>query len=373
MEETRKPTIILASGGTGGHIFPSQALAETLLKKNYNVHWFTDVRGHGFNQMPEGVKTTILPINKTTKKGAMRIALTILSIAKCTFSAYVSLRKIKPDVVVGFGGYPSAATMACAILYRAPSIIHEQNAVLGRTNKILAKFTKRIALSFKNTQGVPTNAKPKTRYTGIPLRATIKQLAKKQYLSPSKEDTFNILVMGGSQGAKIFSDIVPAAVKHLPLALRKKISVRQQCREEALEKTLESFKKCKIDATVTGFIDNVEEELSKAHLVISRAGASTVSELIASKRPTILVPYPHATNNHQYYNALSIEDVKGGWLVTEDKFKPARLSKMLEALMTNPDKLTHASESLSHLYEESATDALAQEVENLLQGLKDLK
>lgn len=366
MEQTKKPIVILASGGTGGHIFPSQALAESLIEKGYQVHWFTDTRGHGYNQMPKGVKITILSLKKSKAQGPLRLVMTAIAVMMSTFSTYSKLRKIKPDLVVGFGGYPSAATMVAAILKGIPRMLHEQNAVLGRTNTLLARFAKRIALSFKNTMHVPASAKPKTRYTGTPVRTKIKALASKKYKKPEAGKDFNILVIGGSQGARIFSNVLPQALKNLSPAFKKRIQIHQQCRKETIEKTEQKFKDCKVKAEITPFVDHMDKELKWAHLVIARAGASTVSELIASKRPSILVPYPHATNNHQYYNALNIENVKGGWVLPDDKCKPARLSRMIEALMNNPDKLQHASDALSQLYEESATDALAQEVENLL-------
>lgn len=359
-----KPVVVLATGGTGGHVFPAQALAESLLRQNVRVAILTDRRGRGFLQVPPEVKIYELPLGTITGSGVMRFAKTLWAIARVSLFTFKTLRRLKPRLVVGFGGYPSATTMLCATLMRTPKMIHEQNAVLGRTNRILARFVKRIALSFRHTLRVPQSSLRKARFTGMPVRKKIKALAKHPYDTPT--DTLNLLIIGGSQGARIFSDVLPKALALMKDGERARLYLTQQCRPEDLEATQALYKSLKVQGECAPFFEDMENRFGHAHLVIGRSGSSTVSEIIASKRPSILVPYAFATDNHQLANAQQIEQVCGGWVLEEPDFTPQRLVKLLRTLLDKPEKLTYASAALAQLYAENATDALAKEVENLL-------
>jgi len=270
--------------------------------------------------------------------------------------------------VVGFGGYPSFPSVFAACGLGIPTVIHEQNCVLGRANRLLAPRVNCIATSFPATLMLSDKDAGKVRLTGNPVRASVRALAHIPYPSLSQDGKMHILVTGGSQGASIFSQILPAAIATLPAALRTRIRIDQQCRAADLEVTKAAYAQLGINADIAAFFVDLPARLAASHLVIARSGASTVSELAVAGRPAILVPLPTAMDNHQYFNANAFEDVGGGWVMTQDGFTAASLSARLEAFLTAPDTLTRAAENAKKLGSPDAAQRLAELVLAMADG-----
>ena len=357
-----KAPIILAAGGTGGHIFPAEALAETLLRRGERVVLMTDKR---FANFATGVFSTIevrtihagSPAGGGWHKklvGALGLLLGVVQAARL-------LRQLKPRAVVGFGGYPSFPTVFAAAGQRIPTFIHEQNSVLGRANRMLAARVQHIATSFPETLMLQARDKAKVTLTGNPVRASVCALRNVPYPQITQDGKIHILVTGGSQGASIFSEVVPAAIGMLPQALRNRVRIDQQCRsEEELESTREAYAALGVNADLARFFVDLPARLAASHLVIARSGASTVFELAAAGRPAILVPLPSSMDNHQYYNANAFEDAGGGWVMAQDGFTPEALSARLEAFLTGTAALAKAAENAKTLGSPEAAEKLAQ-------------
>ncbi|MBM3618049.1 MAG: undecaprenyldiphospho-muramoylpentapeptide beta-N-acetylglucosaminyltransferase [Alphaproteobacteria bacterium] len=337
-----KKTVVLAAGGTGGHLFPAQALAEELLSRGIRVVLVTDRRFEAYVQSFAGVEVRMIrsatlsgsPVQKL--KGALNILVGVLQSRRIIAS-------LKPVAVVGFGGYPSFPTMAAAAWLRRYSIIHEQNSVLGRANRVLAGWVSKIATSFHGTSHVPEEAQKKLVFTGNPVRAGIRALRAAPYPALAEGGNINILVMGGSQGATVFSRVVPEAIRMLPPAHRARIILSQQCREADLPEVRAQYAELGFPAELATFFTDVPRRLEAAHLVITRSGASTVTELLTAGRPAILVPYPRAMDDHQTYNANTVEDAGGGWLMPEEGFTAEALSGKLEQFLALPSALQEAA------------------------------
>ncbi len=354
-----KQPIVLAAGGTGGHIFPAEALAEVLMAQGERVVLITDSR---FAQFKTGAlaRVEIRTIRAGTVggslykkiKGGIFLLLGILQARKI-------LKELKPKVVVGFGGYPSFPTMFSAPRLGIPSVIHEQNSVLGRANRLLVQRVSRIALSFPATQMLAEQYMAKGSLTGNPVRTSIRALKDVPYASISQDGKMHLLVTGGSLGATVFSDVVPNAIAKLPAALRARIRIDQQCREADMAETRELYRLMGVNVDLAPFFVDLPARLAASHLVIARAGASTVSELAAAGRPAILVPLPSAMDNHQYYNGNALEEVGGGWVMTQDGFTADSLAARLEAFLTAPATLTKAAENAKLLGSPDAAEKLA--------------
>lgn len=352
--------IVLAAGGTGGHIFPAEALAEEMLKRGYTPHLVTDHRFHQYNKnSAEGVLGRI-PIHTITAGslggGVMMRAKNGLGLVRGTFQARKILNELKPLAVVGFGGYPSFPTMAAAILSNRATVIHEQNSVLGRVNRLFANRVKQLATTYHDTRGLK-NA-PHVM-TGNPVRGAIRALANVAYPELTSDGMLRLLVIGGSQGASVFSHVIPEAMKLLPPHVRARIRLDQQCRAGEIEPVKKAYSELGMQVDLAPFFVDVAARLASAHLVIARAGASTVAELTAAGRPAILVPLPQATDNHQYYNAQAIEDVGGGWVIAQDAFTPQVLADKIETLVMSPQRLTECAAAMHGIGRPDASAALA--------------
>lgn len=356
MEPT--PPIILAAGGTGGHIFPAQALAEELADRGAPVYLITDKRFSGYvTDIPVDevlfIKAGRLGAGLFSKlKGVMCVAIGVLQ-------AIRHMRKLKPGVVIGFGGYPSFPTMLAATLLGIPTIIHEQNAVLGRANRKLLNKVSVIATSFKQTHMIDERNQPKVVMTGNPVRASVRALAHLPYRDISDNSTIHLLVIGGSQGASVFSQIVPSAIASLPAPLRSRIRIDQQCRMDDLSVTKEAYAQLGVSANLAPFFSDISTLLAAAHLVITRAGASSLTELAVAGRPAILVPLPTAMDNHQTINANVFEDAGAGWVMTQDGFTAAALSARLETFMNAPITLINAANAAKQIGNLRAAEQLA--------------
>lgn len=356
--------IVLAAGGTGGHIFPAVALAEVLAAQGYEPHLMTDHRFHHYNKSSGDGVLGRIPIH-TIRAGSLgggpvKKIKNLLGISLGVIQAWMLLRRLKPQAVVGFGGYPSFPTMLAAIMHGDRTIIHEQNSVLGRVNRFLAKRVKVIATTYAETRMMPQAAKAKVVMTGNPVRAAVMALAGVEYPVLSEAGMMRILVIGGSQGASVFSDVVPEAMKRLPADVRARIRLDQQCREVELAEVRERYMQIGMQVDLAPFFADVAARLASAHLVVSRAGASSVAELMVAGKPAILVPLPIATDNHQYYNAQAIEDTGAGWVVTQQAFTPESLASRIETLMRVPHRLSEAAANMRKLVHTSAAEKLAE-------------
>ena len=354
-----KKLIVLAAGGTGGHVFPAEALAEVLLARGQRVVLITDKRFANFQTGALSRLETRTIRTGTFVGTPIKKILGALGLLAGVAQAWLLLRKLKPDVVVGFGGYPSFPTLFSAAKLGIHTVIHEQNSVLGRANRLLAGKVDNIATSFPTTLMMEEKDKVKIVVIGNPVRASVKAIRNLPYSPITQDGKVNILVTGGSQGATIFSKIVPAAIAALPDNLRARIRVDQQCREADVEATRAAYAQLSINADIAAFFVDLPTRLAGAHLVIARSGASTVFELAVAGRPAILVPLPTSMDNHQYYNANAFEDVGGGWLMSQDGFTAASLAARLEAFITAPDTLINAAENAKKLGYENAAENLA--------------
>lgn len=355
-------TIVLAAGGTGGHIFPAVALAEVLRARGFDPQLVTDHRFHQYNKASADGVLGQIPIHTiragSLGGGVLRKIKNTLGIGVGILQAMGLLRRLKPLAVVGFGGYPSFPTMVAAIATGQRTIIHEQNSVLGRVNRLLAKRAKQVATSYHETRMMP-KLQARVVMTGNPVRAAVCAISQVEYPTLAENGIMRVLVIGGSQGASVFSDVVPEAMKQLPPDLRGRIRLDQQCREVEIEQVREKYAAIGMQVDIAPFFVDMAARLVSAHLVISRAGASTVAELMVAGKPALLVPLPIATDNHQYYNAQAIEDTGAGWVVTQKAFTPESLAAKLETLMRVPHRLSEAAAAMRKLANARAAEALA--------------
>ena len=280
--------ICLVSGGTGGHVYPALALAQVLHARGHHVIMITDSRGRVFQESEAISQVIKLPIYRGT--GAAKAVILPTTMAYSLAKSTVMLQHYAPDAVVGFGGYPSVPAMVAAQLMRKPTVVHEQNAVMGRANRLAARRADLIATAFKDVKFLPANKE--TTLTGNPVRSSILAVRGKDYKLPTETEKFNILIIGGSQGAEIFTKVVPEVMSRLPYNHKKKLYVHQQCRPEQYDETVEAYRKGEITADVKPFFDDIDRRLQSAHLVICRAGASTVAELTTAGRPAIFCSLP---------------------------------------------------------------------------------
>ncbi len=358
----KQKTIILAAGGSGGHIFPAEAVAEVLLARGQRVVLVTDKRFANFKTGALSQVETRTIHTGTVAGSLFKKIAGIISLLFGIVQARLLLSRLKPAVVVGFGGYPSFPTLFAASWLKIPTIIHEQNSVLGRANRLLAGRVDLLATSFPATLMIEEKDKAKVVVIGNPVRASVRALRFVPYSSIADDGKVNILVTGGSQGASVFSQVVPAAISLLPQNLRARIRIDQQCRASDVEATKAAYDEIKINADIAAFFTDIPARLAGAHLVIARSGASTVFELAAAGRPAILVPLPTSMDNHQYHNASAFEEVGGGWLMAQDGFTAASLAARLEAFITAPETLSKAAENAKKLGEGNSAEVLADSI-----------
>jgi len=358
-----KKTIIIAAGGTGGHLYPAEALTQELLNRGHKVIIITDKRGTAFQKL--GNKIHIDCIKAATfRAGFFSKIKSFITIGIGIFQAILLIFKYKPSAVIGFGGYPSFPTVFAAQLLKTRTILHEQNAVLGKANLWLANGADTIATSLPNTKGISVDNKKKTKVTGNPVRADICAVRDLPY--PSLEDNFKIFITGGSQAAEIFSKVIPAAVKTLPEDIKKTLSVVHQCKKYDIEATVEKYNKANVKAEVKSFFDDMPEKLSQCHLFIGRSGASTVSEIAIVGRPAIFIPYPGHVDQQQKYNAEIISNNGGAWIIEQNNLSPNILSKKIEFLVKNLDTLEKSALKAKSCGKPEAVKNLADLVEEIL-------
>ena len=343
MENSGLPLLVLAAGGTGGHIYPALSLADEWKKRGGTAMIFTDPRGEPYitkhsPELPQDVLPLIAPLGSVFNKvraGVSLIKATIIALKKLN-----TLKKSHPKIVtVAFGGYPCAPTVVASILLKIPYILQEQNAILGRANRVMAGFAQRVALGFPSSRVLPS----KYIVTGNPVRLEITAIGQKPYRTPEQDEQIRILVLGGSQGAKVFGHVIPEALRLLPDDFQKRLWVDLQVRPEYLTETQAATATLSAQVNIQPFFEDVADRLKAAHLVICRAGASTTSEVLAARRPAIFVPYTQAIDDHQTANskaALEIGASMGiqNWLIPEDHLTPETLAAKLTEIFSASTK-----------------------------------
>ena len=343
MTAPRVRKAVLAAGGTGGHMFPAEALARELRARGVEVVLVTDRRGAGFGGDLADVETHHISAGGIAGGSPVKRLSGLLRLALGVFQARSLMRRLDPDAVVGFGAYAAAPTVLAGSHLGRRVILHEQNAVMGRANRLLAGRADIIATGFARVEGLKATDQAKTRMTGNPVRPDIQSVGQQAYQGPRAGEAIHLLVVGGSQGAKVFNSVVPAAVARLPEVLRARIRIAQQVPGGVLDQVRADYRDCGVDADLAGFFDDMPARLAWAHLVICRAGASTIAELASARRPAILVPFPHATDDHQTANARALVDVEAGWLIPQSDLTPEALAGQLESLLNTPARLESAA------------------------------
>lgn len=357
-------TFVLMAGGTGGHLFPAMALAQELRRRGHIIQLMTDHRVGEHGKDFPAREIHIIPAATPSIKDPVKFMLATLKILWGTIVAWFKLRQMKPDAVVGFGGYPTFPPFLAASLAGIPGILHEQNAVMGRANRALGRFARLIALSFERTaRATPFEAK--SLLTGNPVRDRVKAVADRPYPSRKAGDPVQVLIFGGSQGARAFADIVPAAIAGLPQELRSLLRVTQQCRPEDLDRVAEAYRVAKINVELAAFFDDLPERMARSHLVISRSGASTIAELCVVGRPAILVPLPGSIDADQRNNAAVVDAVGGGWILEQATLSPLSLGTRLTSLLSEPEALPRAAAAAKTLGQPLAVEKLAEIAEQL--------
>lgn len=360
--------MLLAAGGTGGHLFPAFALAEELAQRGYAIDLATDMRGDKYRTGFPARAIHQIPSATLGGRSPMALARTGWMLSRGILKAYRLLGRLRPVAVVGFGGYPSFPPLVAASLRNIPTALHEQNAVLGRANRMLAGRVSAVATSFEQVGMLEGRAWSKARFTGNPVRNIVLEAMKQAYAAPTPDGPLHVLIFGGSQGARFFSDAMPPALVSLPEHIRARLRIVQQCREEDLDQVREVYAAAGIAAECATFFTDLPKRIADSHLVIGRAGASSVAELSVIGRPSLLVPLPHALDNDQLQNATSLDESGGAWCIEQKDLSAERLRSELLTLFSEPSKLVAAAEAAKRQGRPDAVLRLADLVEELAQA-----
>ena len=337
---TTAPLILLAAGGTGGHLFPAEALGVELMKRGLRVRLATDSRALRYSGLFSRDMIDVVPSETVRRRTPWSLAYTGIMLAAGTAVALNLMRKLRPAAVVGFGGYPTLPPLLAARLFGIPGIIHDSNAVLGRANRFLSGRADAIATSLPGVLDRDPALAAKTTTVGTPMRPAILAAAAVNYAAPEPAGAFRLLVVGGSQGARIMADIVPGAIERLEPSLWSRLILTQQVREEDMERVRAVYDRLKIKAELAPFFADLPAKLASNHLVVSRSGAGTVAELGAIGRPSILVPLPGSIDQDQFANAGVLAEVGGALRIPQAEFTSDRLAAEISALAAEPAKLT---------------------------------
>jgi UDP-N-acetylglucosamine--N-acetylmuramyl-(pentapeptide) pyrophosphoryl-undecaprenol N-acetylglucosamine transferase len=333
---------VLAAGGTGGHMIPAHAVAEELMARGHRVALVTDERGAKIPGIFESAQVHVMPAGRMTKNpaswpGALKAILAGRAMARRLNETF------RPTAVVGFGGYPAMPALLGALVDGIPTAIHEQNAVLGRVNRLLAGRVNAIATAYPDVQRLKPRHADKVHLVGNPVREEVKQLREEEFPALTDESVFRVLVIGGSQGATILSSVVPEGLSMLPVALRRRLQVTQQCRAEDIERVRKVYAEMEIPADLATYFNDVPEKLGWSHLVIARAGASTLAELTCAGRPAILIPLPSAMDDHQTANAKEMTEAGGARTIPQSRFTAVELAKQMQKMAMEPGALQNAA------------------------------
>jgi UDP-N-acetylglucosamine--N-acetylmuramyl-(pentapeptide) pyrophosphoryl-undecaprenol N-acetylglucosamine transferase len=356
-------TFVLAAGGTGGHIIPAYALGAELMRRGHHVALITDDRGANIPGCPEGMTSHILPAGRVSggPRGWISAARNIWrgrAMARQLYSSF------QPTAVVGFGGYPALPALLGAFADNVPTVVHEQNAVLGRVNRLVSGKVNAIATAYPDVKRIKDSHAEKVHLVGNPVRAEVIALRDEPFPPFIEDGVFRVLVTGGSQGASILSEVVPDGLARLPLNLRRRLQVTQQCRADDLETVRKTYADHQIPAQLATYLEDLPERLGWSHLVIGRAGASTIAELTCAGRPAILVPLPTAMDNHQAFNVGEMVRAGGARSISQSAFSPVELAKQIQKMALLPETLENAARAAKSCGRPDAVHDLADLVES---------
>jgi UDP-N-acetylglucosamine--N-acetylmuramyl-(pentapeptide) pyrophosphoryl-undecaprenol N-acetylglucosamine transferase len=354
--------IVIAAGGTGGHMFPATALARELGRRGRPSVIACDRRGARY--IPADMERRLVSSASPTGSPWRRL-LGLARLALGFVQSFVLLRRERPLAVAAFGGYASVPVALAARALRIPLLVHEQNAVLGRANRLIARRAGRLALTFRETRGAELVPQARRVLTGNPVRAEIGAFQSDPYAPPGRNDPLRVLVIGGSQGARVFSDVVPEAVRLLPARLRARLELTQQCRPEDLERVAQAYAGLRFRAELRTFFEDLPQQLAASHLVISRSGASSVAELLALGRPALLVPFRLAADDHQRANAEVVANAGAAWLMGEVEIGPEAVATVLSQVLEEPGQLAEMAARARALGRPNAAGALADALASL--------
>ncbi|GDX36624.1 UDP-N-acetylglucosamine--N-acetylmuramyl-(pentapeptide) pyrophosphoryl-undecaprenol N-acetylglucosamine transferase [Alphaproteobacteria bacterium] len=378
--------IFITSGGTGGHIIPARCLANHLALQNQQVYFFGDIKTKNYIRLSDNFQTKIIQTSQL-QKSPIPLLKSAIKIVTGVIQGLWYFFKIRPNFIYAFGGYASFPMLIASLIFRCPIILHEQNAHLGKVNRLFAKFAWKIAISFPETSGISNAYLNKVIHTGNPVRHEILELKNIEYKIPhfseqihhgqnnkidynlilasdfydvvKQKEQINILILGGSGGAKIFSEILPKAFFNLNDETKEALHITQQCRQELVESTSNSYKSFNINARVSHFFENIAEILSTTHLVIARSGSSSLAEFCVAKKPMILVPFALSADNHQYKNAQYIAQNGGAIIIEEKNFTINNVSDTITQILTNRQALMTMSQNCQKIAIVNATYNLA--------------
>lgn len=365
MKNINKPLVVLGAGGTGGHIFPAQALAAYLLDQDFRVVVMTDQRGEAFQSMEAHKDFQLISLSGSamTSVSLKNKIFGGFRLLKGVMEAYSWFKKNKPNMVIGFGGFASIPPVMAAMLTQTAYMIHEQNATLGRANRLVASKARYIATNFLDVQKLPKTAQQK--WVGTPLREAFLRDADVAPSSPF----FHLLILGGSQGAKIFNDLVYDVVSQLPIEQQKKLKITQQVRKEYMDEVQKLWEKNPhIDPELSPFFSDVASLMKSADLYMGRAGAGVLSEALACHLPVIMIPYPHAADQHQYYNALNLQNAGCGLLIEEEGLDAQAITDYIHDLMNDLPQQKKIKEACAAMAKTQATKELYELIKPIANG-----
>ncbi|MDG0983163.1 MAG: UDP-N-acetylglucosamine--N-acetylmuramyl-(pentapeptide) pyrophosphoryl-undecaprenol N-acetylglucosamine transferase [Tateyamaria sp.] len=358
----KQPLLLIAAGGTGGHMFPAQALSEAMLNRGWSVKLSTDTRGARYTDgFSNAIETELVSSASFSQSGLLRKVVAPFQIGAGVLTATMKMKRELPSVVIGFGGYPTIPAMVAATLLGLPRMIHEQNGVLGRVNKIFAPYVSSVAC------GTWPADLPKTLdavHVGNPVRKAVLERAEAGYIVPG-DYPMDLLVIGGSQGASILSDIIPFAIANLPADQVRYLRVSHQARAEDVDRVSDFYAKHAIDAEVKPFFQDVPRRMAEAQLIISRSGAGSVSDISVIGRPSILVPYAAATGDHQTVNARSLVEVGGAILIPENQLNVDLMTEQIKRVLGNPNGALQMALAAKSMGKPEAVETLVNMIESL--------
>ncbi|TPW29276.1 undecaprenyldiphospho-muramoylpentapeptide beta-N-acetylglucosaminyltransferase [Pararhizobium mangrovi] len=359
-------TLLIAAGGTGGHLFPAEALAHAMHARGWTVRLVTDSRAQRYADAFPAEAIDVVRSATIGSKNPVRVASALWTLFMGIREAGRLIRSVRPDAVIGFGGYPTVPPLIAAGNAGVPSLLHEQNAVMGRANRALANRVLAVAGGFlPESEG---KYAAKTVQTGNPVRPAVLEAAKSPYRPSHEDEPFRLVVFGGSQGARFFSEVLPAALRLLPEAERARLRVTQQARPDDADAARAAYDELRVEAEVSPFFSDMATRIGAAHLVVSRSGASTVSEISVIGRPAILVPYPHALDHDQAANAAALKAKGGAEVIAESELDADRLARLVGDAMREPERLAKTAAAAKAAGNPNATTLLAGLVESIAAG-----
>lgn len=360
-----KQRIAITTGGSGGHVVPAMATADALLARGYAVDFFTDARGQKFIESRPDLTVHIIP-GSSPSGGIKKILKAIVDLSHGFVLAFGQLHRAKCKAIIGFGSYASFSACAAAIVLRIPLFLHEQNAVLGRANEALHRFAKYVITSVPNVEGIDAIPASKVIEAGYPIRSKIADLAATAYPAPQPNGPLDILCIGGSQGAQIFGEILPAAISKLDEDERARIKLTLQVTPPQLDNVRTKLAMMNVAAVVNTFFSDMHIRYAQTQLMIARSGMSTVAEVLATGRAAIFVPLPHGHRLEQYKNPAAAVAAGGAWLCDQKDFTPDWLAAQLKKILAGQTDLAAVAAVARKFGKPQAAQAVAEVVINTL-------